>query len=213
MVGLILESIFKYSTEQHKILIVETSDSTESKLIARDYCCLFQNTSLKYELGAYKHAINAFPDEKEYFMFQDSLEIIQQNWESVFRDVSMDKKIVALAAYDLASDPCPGCGMEKYESITGLTFPVEHGKAILCNSFYMPQYAKKELISMGIMDIPVENKVDTYDTERVVGAMASSSCGIDSLACKLGEWEWSVDHFVEGKGFMNVIKKNVLKRQ
>ena len=72
-----LKSIRLFSEEKHKILVVETSESKESEDIAKKYNCLFTNSKLKYEIGAFNYAITNYPSEPEYFMFQDSIEVLK----------------------------------------------------------------------------------------------------------------------------------------
>ena len=60
----LLESIRRFSTEKHRILVVETSQSHISKDIAHKYDAIFENTEKKYEIGAYQHAIKTYPNEK-----------------------------------------------------------------------------------------------------------------------------------------------------
>ena len=83
-----LSSLRNKSNEDHRILVVETSDSNESEDIAKKYNAIFTNTILKYEIGAYNHAMREYPSEPEYFMFQDSLEFLNNDWEVMFRNPS-----------------------------------------------------------------------------------------------------------------------------
>lgn len=207
-----LESIEKKS-ENHKILIVETSESQESCDIASRHKCIFTNTNLKYEIGAYNHALNMFPNEQEYFMFQDSLEILKSGWEDVFRRLSKGEKMVSLCSYALLDDPCPGCGKDVFEQLFGLEFPVNNASGVLANSFYIPISAKNKLKEFGIEKLLANNKNDTYGTERILGAMAYYACGYDDLSTELGNYIWSVDRFLPDIGFTQYIQKNIPKRQ
>lgn len=209
----IVSSIRKNSKEEHKILLVETSDNKISKSVAEEYNCLFTNTDLKYEIGAYKHAIEFFPNENEYFMFQDSLEIINTGWEDAYRQLSQDVKMVALCGYPLAEDPCPGCGKVFFESTYQLNFPVDKALAVGCNCFYIPQKGKRLIKEFGFDKIKAENKVDTYDTERIIGAVAHSSCGIEDVSKILGNWVWERSHYRHNCGFTECIYKHMQYRQ
>jgi len=209
----IVSSIRKNSTEDHKILLVETSDSEISKHIEEEYNCLFTNTNLKYEIGAYNHAMNLYPDENEYFMFQDSLEILRIGWEDAYRQLSNGIKVVSVCGYPLKEDPCPGCGKVFFESTYQLEFPVEKAWAIGCNCFYVPQKGKQLLKEFGFDFIKAENKVDTYDTERIMGAVAYSSCGMEDVSKLLGYWLWDETRYRHNFGFTQYIYKHMQHRQ
>lgn len=208
-----VSSIRKFSTEEHKILLVETSDSEISKAVAEEYNCLFTNSELKYEIGAYNHAMNLYPDESEYFMFQDSLEILSFGWEDAYRELSNGIKMVTVCGYPLREDPCPGCGKTFFESTYQLEFPVDKAWAAACNCFYVPQKGKQLLKEFGIDKIKAENKVDTYDSERIIGALAYSSCGIDDVSTLLDYWVWEGSFYRHNCGFTKYIYKHILHRQ
>jgi glycosyltransferase involved in cell wall biosynthesis len=208
-----IESFIKFSTEHHKILIVETSDSVESKKIADDYGCLFCNTDLKYEIGAYNTGVSLYPDEAEYFLFQDSLEAINYKWEEMFRVPSLGYKLTALCSYKLSKDPCPGAGKEWFENLFNIPFPTDGASGILCNSFYLPQKAKEALIKHGIQKVVANNKNDTYGTERVLGAMAYIFSGFATTEEHVGSWIWDETHFRKETGFTKFIYKHILMRQ
>lgn len=208
-----LKSIRRYSSEKHKILVVETSDSCVSQEVAQKYEALFENTTLKYEIGAYKHAVQFFPDESEYFMFQDSLEILQAGWEHHYRLLSNGKKMIAMASYLLSIDPCPGCGSKEFHEITGENMPPD-ASAVFCNCFYITQEGKNLLVDAGFFKIYANEKNDTYATERVLGALAHISCGFDSVSSILGEWQGNFfDYFLPNHGFTIFIYKRCLKRR
>jgi hypothetical protein len=208
----LLNSIRKYSLEDHKILVVETSFDQSSQSIAEKYNALFTNCSKKYEIGAYQHSLVLYPDENEYFMFQDSLEIVQYGWEDHYRELSCGTKMVAMASYKLTDDPCPGCGSREFNEITNQSLPTE-ASAVLCNCFYIPQAGKNLLVSAGLMKMYANDKNDTYGTERVLGALVHISCGFDSVSSILGDWVWEVDHFVPNHGFNIYVQKYSLRRQ
>lgn len=210
----LLLSIRKYS-EKHKILVVETSESQESKYVSNKYCCLFSNSNLKYEIGAYNHGINLFPNENEYFMFQDSLEIIQSHWENIFRKISNNEKLVSLCSYRLNQDCCHPCGKDKFENLFGLDFPVDLGSAILANSFYIPKSAMIKLKQFGINKLVAEAKVDSVDCERILGAVAYHCCGHGDLSEILGPWHWEpgADIFSPNTGFTIYINKHIVDRK
>jgi len=81
----LLESIYKFSKNAHKIHVVETSNINSSQAILEKYDCLYTHTNNKYEVGAYNETLLQYPDEQEYYMFQDSLEIICSDWENYFK--------------------------------------------------------------------------------------------------------------------------------
>jgi hypothetical protein len=212
-----LKSIFDYQTENHKILVVETSDSLACKKVADLYGVMFDNTDLKYEIGAYNHAIKKYPNENEYFMFQDSLEIVQPGWENIFRNLSDDKKMVAMAAYELAENCTPDGGPVPRQTFQNLfpneIWPGEFCHGTLCNSFYLPKKAKDDLVKFGIEKLKAYNKNDSTTTERVLGAMAYCSCGFDHLGTTLGNWFWDGSCFIANTGFTIYIKKIIYNRQ
>jgi len=210
---LFLSSYQNCKTEDHKVLIVETSESQVSKDIANNYGCLFTNSALKYEIGAYNHAIKLFPNEDEYLMIQDSFEFIQPGWEKIFRQLSCGKKLVSICNYKLTEDPCPGCGKAEFEALFNKSFPSSEAYGVLSNSFYVPQSGMKMLIDFGIEKLKAENKNDTFATERVLGAMAHCSCGYDDLSTLLGPYEWIVDRFTDQTGFTIYIQKHIKGRQ
>lgn len=209
----LLQSLQRYETEKHKIVVVETSNSEMSAEVCKKYKCNFINTNLKYEIGAYKHALNIFTDENEYFCFQDSLEILDFEWESVFRQACKSNELVALCSFDLKNDPCPGCGVEVFEKTFHKPFPLDEGIAVMTNNFYVTQIGKNKLLDFGLNKLEAHCKNDTYATERLIGAISYYSCGATDLSGILGEYEWSVDHFVLNKGFTKFIQKHIKKRQ
>lgn len=213
ILGRILKSIKEYS-EDHRILVVETSDSQVSKEISLLYNCFFENSPLKYEIGAYNHAINLYSSESEYFMFQDSLEILQPGWEDIFRKISDNKKLVSICSYRLNEDCCHPCGKVKFESMFGLEFPVEFASAILTNSFYIPKSAMIKLKQFGIDKLIAESKVDSVDSERILGAIAYYCCGHGDLSEVLGPWNWdsSANIFTPNTGFTIYINKHIVNR-
>jgi hypothetical protein len=209
-----LVSIRKFEQESHKILVVETSNSQMSKSVADEFNCLFSNTELKYEIGAYNHALDIFPNEDEYFMFQDSLEMVQHQWESHYRILSEGRKMVAMCKYTLLEDPCPLCGKKEFESLYGLEWPLQEASAVLCNCFYVPQSAAKKLKEFGINKLTANDKNDTYATERVLGAIAHYTCGFDSVATILGDYVSGENFsFLPNTGFTIYIQKYIHKRQ
>lgn len=209
----IVSSIRKKSLENHQILIVETSDSQISYPIAKEYGCLFTNSELKYEIGAYNHAMNIYPNENEYFMFQDSLEIVQDGWEHHYRELSRNEKMVAMAAYPLIEDPCPLCGKQEFESLYGFKWPIDYASAAMCNCFYLPLSAKNNFKLFGIDKLKAENKNDTYAVERILGAIAYYACGFESVSALLGDWHWDGNQFLPNTGFTKTIQKLIFKRQ
>ena len=208
-----LKSIQQFSKEPHKILVVETSDSKISKDITREYNCIFTNSILKYEIGAFNHAITEYPSEPEYFIFQDSVEILSYDWENMFRIPSNNEKLVALCSYHLAEDPCYGCGKVFFENTFNMPFPTNKSYGVMTNSFYVTQSGKTKLIKSGVNKIVANNKNDTYDSERLIGALAYYSCGITSTSEIVGDWFWDDTHFRENTGFTKYIHKHILKRQ
>lgn len=208
-----LSSLRLVSSEKHKVLVVETSDSEISKEIAEKYDALFDNTTLKYEVGAYNHALTTFPSEDEYFMFQDSLEFLTDDWETMFRKPSLGKKLVALCSFPLHEDPCYGCGKVFFENTYGKPFPTNESHAVMTNNFYIPKEGKELIMDFGFDKIKAENKNDTYDSERIMGAVAYYSCGITSTAEVVGDWIWDKTHFTENTGFTKHIYKHILRRQ
>jgi len=209
-----LSSIRKFSKENHKILCVETSPSQESKSISEKYDALFENTELKYEIGAYNHATNVYPNEDEYFMFQDTIEILSEEWETILRIPSNKTKMVALSAYRLIDDPCPGCGEDVFFDLFGKSWPLHNGYAVHFNSFYAPSTAMKKMKEFGIEKLKAECKSDTFATERVLGAIAHYACGFDHSATFLKEeWIWDETHFRKNTGFTKYIYKHILMRK
>ena len=209
-----LSSIRKYSKENHKILCVETSESQISKSVAEKYDALLENSELKYEIGAFNYATNAYPDENEYFMFQDSMEIVAKDWEDILRVPSEGTKLVALSAYKLIDDPCPGCGENVFYDLFKKSWPLYNAYGVLTNSFYVPKIAKDKLKKFGIDQLKAECKKDTFGTERIIGAIAYYACGFDHSANFLGEdWVWDATHFRHNTGFTKYIYKHVLSRQ
>jgi hypothetical protein len=83
----------------------------------------------------------------------------------------------------------------------------------MTNNFYIPQIAKQKLLDFGFDRIVAENKNDTYDSERVMGAVAYYSCGITSTAEMVGEWIWDATHFRHDTGFTKYIYKHIISRQ
>jgi hypothetical protein len=208
-----LGSIRKYSKENHKILCVETSESQISKPIAEKYDALFENTELKYEIGAFNYATNTYPDEPEYFMFQDSIEIIAEDWEHMMRSPSGGVKMVALCGYRLVDDPCPGCGEDVFYNLYGKAWPLHQAYGVMTNSFYVPKMGKDKLKEFGIDLLVSENKNDTFGTERVLGAIGHYACGFETTNSAVGEWIWDDSHFRSNTGFTKYILKHILSRQ
>jgi glycosyltransferase involved in cell wall biosynthesis len=208
-----LVSLRSFSKEKHKILVVETSDSDISEDIAKKYECLFSNSELKYEIGAFNHAITKYPTESEYFMFQDSIEILKNEWEDMLRKPSNGEKLVALCSYPLSEDPCYGCGKVFFEKTFNKPFPTNESYGVMTNNFYITQEGKNKLVEFGIHKIIAENKNDTYDSERLIGAIAYYSSGISSTAELVGDWFWNQTHFSYDTGFTNYIYKHILRRQ
>jgi hypothetical protein len=83
----------------------------------------------------------------------------------------------------------------------------------MTNSFYISQIAKEKLIEFGIDKIVAENKNDTYDSERLIGAIAYYACGITSTSEIVGDWNWDKTHFSPNIGFTKFINKNILRRK
>jgi glycosyltransferase involved in cell wall biosynthesis len=208
-----LKSIRLFSEEKHKILVVETSESKESEDIAKKYNCLFTNSKLKYEIGAFNYAITNYPSEPEYFMFQDSIEVLKHQWEDMLRKPANSEKLVALCSYPLSQDPCYGCGKVFFENTFNKPFPTNESYGVMTNNFYVPQIGKQKLLDFGIDKIVANNKNDTYDSERLIGAIAYYSCGISSTAEILGDWHWAETHFSKDTGFTKYIYKHILRRQ
>ena len=209
-----LGSIRKYSKEDHKILCVETSQSQVSKPIAEKYGAILENTDLKYEIGAYNYGTNAYPDEPEYFMFQDSIEIVAEDWEHIVRVPSEGEKMVAQSAYPLSQDPCPGCGADVFSQLFGKPWPVREAFGVNNNSFYVPANAMKKMKEFGIGKLKAECKNDTFATERVLGAVAHYACGFDHSATLLKEdWVWDATQYRKNTGFTRYIYKHTLMRQ
>lgn len=208
-----LKSFREFSREDHQILVVETSDSQESKEIANYYLGHFVNTFLGYEIGAFRTGIDLFPNEEEYFCFQDSLEAVNFEWETMFRKPSKGKKMVGLCSYPLREDPCPNCGKDVFESIFQKPFPVSQAYGVLTNNFYLTKKAKDSIVEFGIHKLEAFNKNDTYATERVLGAIAYYSCGYSSTEEEVGEWIWDSTHFRKNTGFTKFLYKHILSRQ
>lgn len=208
-----LNSIRKYSTENHKVVCVETSDSQVSKSIAEKYNAIFENSELKYEIGAFNHATNNYPDEDEYFMFQDSVEIVAEDWEHILRVPSEGNKMVALCAYKLIEDPCPGCGEDVFYRLYGKPWPLHQAYGVLTNNFYITKISKDKLKEFGIDLLVAENKNDTYGTERVLGAMSYYACGFETTNSVVGDWIWDATQFRQNTGFTKYIYKHTLSRQ
>ena len=209
-----LKSIRKYSKENHKVLCVETSGSQVSKSVAEKYDCLFENTYLKYEIGAFNYGTNAYPDESEYFMFQDSIEIVAEDWEHIVRVPSQGTKMVAQSAYRLMDDPCPGCGEDVFYDLFEKSWPLHHAYGVNNNSFYVPASAMKKMKEFGIDKLKADCKSDTFATERILGAVAYYACGFDHSATFLGEdWIWDATHYRRNTGFTKYIYKHTLSRQ
>lgn len=209
-----LSSIRKYSKENHKVLCVETSESQISKSIADKYDAVFENTDLKYEIGAFNYGTNAYPDEIEYFVFQDSIEIVAEDWEHILRVPSEGTKMVAQSAYKLIDDPCPGCGEDVFYDLFGKSWPLHKAYGDNNNSFYVPASAMKKMKQFGIDKLKAECKSDTFATERVLGAVAYYACGFEHSATLLGEdWIWDATHYRRDTGFTKYIYKHTLSRQ
>ena len=156
--------------------------------------------------------MNHFPDEPEYFMFQDSLEIVEKGWESAYRTLGQDTRLVSMCGIKIKDDPCPGCGMKEFSSICDKEWPMESYLTV-CNSFYIPYSAKNKLKSCGISNVVANNKNDTYATERVIGALAYCSCGISDVSEILGNWVWDGLKYLPGTGFTKYIYKHIKYRQ
>lgn len=208
-----LQSIRKYSKEFHRILCVETSDSQESKQIAEDYDAFFENSELKYEIGAFNYATNLYPGEPEYFMFQDSVEVVAEDWERMFREPSKGLKMVSLCSYGLSEDPSKPCGMHEFTSLFNRAWPEAESCGVMTNCFYVPKVGKDKLKAFGIDKLVAETKPDTYMTERVLGAIAYYSCGLADAKEVAGEWKWDATHFRSDTGFTKFVYKHVLSRQ
>jgi len=209
-----LSSIRKYSKENHKVLCVETSKSQISKSIADKYDAVFENTDLKYEIGAFNYGTNAYPDEIEYFVFQDSIEIVAEDWEHILRVPSEGTKMVAQSAYKLIDDTCPGCGEDVFYDLFGKSWPLHKAYGVNNNSFYVPASAMKKMKQFGIDKLKAECKSDTFATERVLGAVAYYACGFEHSATLLGEdWIWDATHYRRDTGFTKYIYKHTLSRQ
>jgi hypothetical protein len=208
-----LSSIRKYSTENHKILCAETSPSQISKPIAEKYDAIFENTELKYEIGAFNYGTNAYPDEDEYFFFQDSVEIVANDWEQILRAPSQGIKLVAPASYPLIEDPCPGCGEDVFYNLYGKSWPLHEAHGILNNNFYVPQKGLRMLKEFGVDKLTAHCKNDTFATERVLGAIASYTCGFDCTAPYVGDWVWDATQYRKDTGFTKYIYKHTLMRQ
>ena len=105
--------------------------------------------------------------------------------------------------------------MEKFffESTYQLEFPSEKAWAIGCNCFYVPQKGKQLLKVFGFDKIKAENKVDTYDTERIMGAAAYYSCGMEDVSKILGYWMWDETRYRHNFGFTQYIYKHMQYRQ
>ena len=208
-----LSSIRKFSLEKHRVVVVETSEDQLSKDVANNYDCEFINSHLKYEIGAYNTSFKNFPDEEEYFCFQDSVEIVKKDWEKMFRVPSCEHKMVGLCSYPLKEDPCQGCGKNIFESLFNKEFPVNSGYGVLTNNFYLPKYSKDKFIEFGIEKLVANNKADTYATERILGAIAYYSCGYASTEEEVGKWVWDKTQFVKESGFTQYVYKHTLMRQ
>ena len=209
-----LSSIRKYSKENHKVLCVETSPSQVSKPVADKYDALFENTELKYEIGAFNYATNAYPDEDEYFMFQDSIEIVAEDWEHIVRVPSQGTKMVAQSAYRLMDDPCPGCGEDVFYNLFGKSWPLHEAYGVNNNSFYVPQSAMKKLKEFGIDKLKAECKNDTCLLYTSPSPRDVDACGFDHSATLLGEdWVWDATQYRRNTGFTKYIYKHTLSRQ
>lgn len=208
-----LSSIRKYSKEFHKILCVETSDSQASKEVAEKYDAFFENTTLKYEIGAFNFGTNLYPGETEYFFFQDSVEIVKEDWEHILRVPSQGIKMVAPASYPLMEDPCPGCGEDVFYNLYQKSWPLQKAHGVLNNNFYVPQIGLRMLKQFGIDKLTAECKNDTFATERVLGAIAFYTCGFDCAASLVGDWVWDATQYRKDTGFTKYIYKHTLMRQ
>ena len=208
----LLTSIRKFSVEDHKILVVETSDSEESKSVAEEFKCYFFNSTVRlWEIGAYIVGLQRFKDEDEYFMFQDSLEIVAFDWEKMFRIPSCGHKVVALKKIELWNDP----GQHQYLLDVGIgngyyTFNSlfddnwdQYGYGCMYTVNYMPNSAAKQFLDYGIEKLFCYNKFEAIESERIWGLVACKTCGYASTEEYTGSF----------LGYLNYIIKHYEKRQ
>jgi glycosyltransferase involved in cell wall biosynthesis len=204
----LLSSIKQHTVEDHKILVVETSENTDSKQLVEEYNGIFINSTVRlYEAGAYITAMQKYPNESEYFMFQDTLEIVYRGWEEMFRAPSMGTKLVALQKIKLWDDPGTtperlaqgiGCGYHYFKDTFGAEWD-EKAFGVMYNTFYLPHSAVKHFFDFGIEKLFVYEKNQSSESERFWGLIACKTCGYDSTesytGSELGFEKYILKHF------------------
>jgi len=208
----LLKSIKEFSVENHKICVVETSENIDAKnLVEKQFNAIFLNSTERlWEVGAYISGMQAFPNEKEYFLFQDSLEIVSFGWERMFRVPSGNTKLVALKKIELWNDPGQhkhllelgiGNGYYKFQELFEKWD--ENGFGCMYTVNYMPQRAVKKFFKYGIEKLFCYNKCDAIESERIWGLVAYKTCGFASTEeftkDFLGYKKYIIKHYIGRK--------------
>lgn len=174
----ILNSLRVYSEKQHAILVVETSETDESVEIANNFSTAYHQSPGCYDTGAYNYAMLSFPEEPEYFMFQDSLEVVSSDWESIFRIPSQNRKFVGLRRFDFSSTGYYDdfIGNQMYRKMYQRDFSFTNG--VVGPNFYVPNYMAHKLLNCGSYQFNPVNKDQARGMERVWSNLAYDCGGV-----------------------------------
>lgn len=189
-----LASLMNFKTEDHKIIVYETSDSQESKEIVEKYGCIFDNSGPHYEPGSICRAFQNF-DEEEYFFFQDSIEFMCFEWEKIFRKPSAGERCIGLSTFPLNLDHNDTIhGMNWFEEVTGRTYD-KTTRPIFANMFYCPRKIKDMLLLNGCMNFICNEKIDSCGMERIWPALLTKELVGFTEEVTGDFWNWQ--HYIK----------------
>ena len=195
----ILVSLRAHSTQQHAILVVETSETDGSGEIANNFSAAYHQSPGCYDTGAYNYAMLSYPEEPEYFMFQDSLEVVSSDWESIFRIPSQNKKFVGLRKFDFSSTGYYDdyIGNQMYRKMYNRDFSYTNG--VVGPNFYLPNYMANKLLNYGSYQFNPINKDQARGMERVWTNLAYDCDGIafteDYTGHEIGYEKYIIKHY------------------
>jgi len=166
-----LNSFKQFDTENHKILVCENSHDDSTKAVAEKFGTLYELCGPHYEAGGINRAFQKYPFEKEYFIFQDSVEFLCFEWEKIFRVPSEEKKCVGLSTFPLNHEHFDTIRAKNwYTEITNKPY-IHETKPIFGNMFYAPNSIKDILIKNGCQRFIPTCKLDSCAMERVWPAL------------------------------------------
>jgi glycosyltransferase involved in cell wall biosynthesis len=185
-----LNSYNQFVTEDHKLIICENSDDDSSLIIAKKYDAEYLLCGPHYEAGGINEVFKKFPNEKEYFFFQDSVEFMCFEWEKMFRVPCKGYKCVGLSTFPIDHHYQDTIhAREWYSKITGKPYDW-NTRPIMGNMFYCPN-SIKDVLLQNHCDLFIPNcKLDSCGMERIWPALLPSELLTFTEEYTKNFWGW-----------------------